>query len=966
MTNLIENKVRERLCSLGHGSVSSSIHIRLISSMDRCFHVGNPIQENFKLNTIHSQNNDSSSSSSTTTNSLPETIGYKCKSFAMFQQQDGSDICLFCMYVQEYNDDAPLPNRRNVYISYLDSVEYFRPRTNDSSLRTNVYHEIIISYIAWVRLRGFLKVHLWSCPPQRGNNFIFWCHPQHQRTPNKERLILWYQNMCHVARERGVVTHITDFYDEYFKPILGEMSSSSSSSLSSLTSSSSSSNNEKEVKKEKKLTKKGKRMLNMAKVGRNGRGRGRNGWKSRSTWGLDNNFIHSTNINDIKLLGPSAIVGGIIEEETNDNEDDDDDDSNDEKKKNENKRGEDNIDSDEDKKKQEKHKKSKNNNKQVKIESFDELEKLKNESLEKDMMKYDNIFKPLNDNNKDIIVTCPPLFEGDYWIDEVNRLFYLKHRKKINLSNNCNNLNPITIANAFIKSLRQHHLSHAFNQPVDPIALNIPDYFDVIEQPMDFSTISNKLKNNEYPLMRDMLEDIDLTLNNAQIYNPIKHPVHTAAANLKTFKNREWKLLCNRWDEKYNNLNSSKNYCELSMVSLIEGVSNIVSSSTLPSRRNLSEPLQQLGQCENISISTMSDENDDSLSINENEKNQSRKLRSSGGISSTTHEEALAYDHGTTRRKKPPIMDILNKDDDVKDEAPVKESLAHVPFVRSLSSTSMASEVSSFDNSVMSDGSSNIGRDGEFDDDDEDDHHEDSTNVHGDDEDGGVSGVKNMMNSLRQHHHWLMRDVGKSVFKLRGDLLVLHLSPNAAPNLLSRNLSLKAWQLYIGKDYNLVHRLLTNQRQQTENNDDHRSSDSSSSHNALGSSGSGGSEIMRSIGDDDDGLLNFNENEPDPFHVSRPLMDGRHTMLEVSMFKHLQFDTLRRAKHSTAMLLYHLHFPSQSFHVKCSLCNCILDGLRWHCSSCTDYDICGECNTKQNLMCNLQHPLTPYHVSTFE
>jgi E1A/CREB-binding protein len=34
-----------------------------------------------------------------------------------------------------------------------------------------------------------------------------------------------------------------------------------------------------------------------------------------------------------------------------------------------------------------------------------------------------------------------------------------------------------------------------FRQPVDPTLLQIPDYFDVIERPIDLSTIKEKLKN---------------------------------------------------------------------------------------------------------------------------------------------------------------------------------------------------------------------------------------------------------------------------------------------------------------------------------------------------------------------------------------------------------------------------------------------------------------------------------------
>lgn len=53
----------------------------------------------------------------------------------------------------------------------------------------------------------------------------------------------------------------------------------------------------------------------------------------------------------------------------------------------------------------------------------------------------------------------------------------------------------------------------------------MPDYLDVIEEPMDFSTVTEKLADNQYSTDSELLNDVALIFTNCFTYNKETHPV---------------------------------------------------------------------------------------------------------------------------------------------------------------------------------------------------------------------------------------------------------------------------------------------------------------------------------------------------------------------------------------------------------------------------------------------------------
>ena len=83
--------------------------------------------------------------------------------------------------------------------------------------------------------------------------------------------------------------------------------------------------------------------------------------------------------------------------------------------------------------------------------------------------------------------------------------------------------------------------------------------------------------------------------------------------------------------------------------------------------------------------------------------------------------------------------------------------------------------------------------------------------------------------------------------------------------------------------------------------------------------------------------------------------DTRQAFLSLCQGNHYQYDTLRRAKHSSMMVLYHLHNPTApAFVTTCNVCHLDIEtGQGWRCETCPDYDVCNNCYLKDG---GIDHP----------
>ncbi|XP_066326366.1 bromodomain-containing factor 1-like [Miscanthus floridulus] len=129
------------------------------------------------------------------------------------------------------------------------------------------------------------------------------------------------------------------------------------------------------------------------------------------------------------------------------------------------------------------------------------------------------------DRKADSVVEPPPskqeaLLESKKMEDAVELWSPQESEEKQSTPEHQRNEKELAAALEAIKKVMKMDAADPFNVPVDPVALEIPDYFDVIDTPMDFGTVCQNLeRGDKYMNSEDVYKDVQFIWDNCIKYN---------------------------------------------------------------------------------------------------------------------------------------------------------------------------------------------------------------------------------------------------------------------------------------------------------------------------------------------------------------------------------------------------------------------------------------------------------------
>ncbi|KAI9074015.1 hypothetical protein K1719_044015 [Acacia pycnantha] len=118
------------------------------------------------------------------------------------------------------------------------------------------------------------------------------------------------------------------------------------------------------------------------------------------------------------------------------------------------------------------------------------------------------------------------------------------------------------------RQITQHKWAWPFLEPVDVKGLELHDYYEVIEKPMDFGTIKNKMEAKDgtsYKNVREIYADVRLVFKNAMKYNDEKNEYHVMAKSLLEKFEEKWLLMLPKVAEEEKRLQEEEAEANLDM-----------------------------------------------------------------------------------------------------------------------------------------------------------------------------------------------------------------------------------------------------------------------------------------------------------------------------------------------------------------------------------------------------------------
>jgi len=210
-----------------------------------------------------------------------------------------------------------------------------------------------------------------------------------------------------------------------------------------------------------------------------------------------------------------------------------------------------------------------------------------------------------------------------------------------------------------------------FSRPID--VEDVPDYYEVIENPMTFSMMLEKVDKHDYSCVKQFTQDIDLIVSNALLYNPdsttqgrtIRHRAcelrDVCQFHINAELDMEFELLCQQVTDARKQRGDDPRASLPNYVYTEQSTTNVVSSS-LPSNTNENEKSPtnendiQIDQSENSSITTRTSSRRSKLSTknSENQQRSTSTRKTKEQVNGHNEETVLSAEDVTTEASAKP------------------------------------------------------------------------------------------------------------------------------------------------------------------------------------------------------------------------------------------------------------------------------------------------------------------------